>query len=78
MLAEGADVEVIADGRKFEELFKRYMPAWFEWARLHREAKADTDAKFAGATAAWRGRSQRPGKAELRLIFTRPYFAMER
>ena len=44
--ASNPDAEVIAAGQKFEDLFSRYMPAWLKWARLHREAKAETEAKF--------------------------------
>jgi hypothetical protein len=29
-----------------EHLEFPYMPAWLTWARLHREAKAETEAKF--------------------------------
>jgi hypothetical protein len=44
--AANPDAEVIAAGEKFERLLPRYMAAWFDWARLHREAKAEAEAKF--------------------------------
>jgi hypothetical protein len=44
--APNPDAEIIAAGQKFEELLGRYVPAWLNWARLHREAKAETVARF--------------------------------
>ncbi|WP_407174553.1 hypothetical protein [Bradyrhizobium sp. STM 3562] len=40
------DAKIIAAGVRFEKLLPKYMTAWFEWARLHREARAETYAKF--------------------------------
>jgi hypothetical protein len=40
----------------FEELFKKWLPVWFTWARLRREAQDEAEAKFGEEdinTAAW-------------------------
>ena len=53
--ASDADAEIIAAGEKFEQLLKQYIPAWFEWAKRHRAAKAETVVKFGGdyRSSAW-------------------------
>jgi hypothetical protein len=51
-----ADAEAVAAGAQFEALFTRWMPAWFEWARLHCEALDEVEAKFGeqdGENEAW-------------------------
>jgi hypothetical protein len=67
-MANQPDTEIIAAGQKFEALFTRYMPAWFEWARLHREAMAETEAKFGEdySSPAWREPS--PGQSPAQLF----------
>jgi hypothetical protein len=40
------DAEIVAAGIQFEALLTQWMPAWFEWARLHCEAKDEAIAKF--------------------------------
>ena len=45
-IANEADAEIIAAGKKFEELFPKYMKVWFQWSRLMREAHDQTNAKF--------------------------------
>jgi hypothetical protein len=50
------DAQVVAAGVRFEELFEKYVPAWFDWARLHCEAKEEAEAKFGEEnldSAAW-------------------------
>lgn len=69
VVADQPDTEIITAGRKFEEMFSRYMPAWFEWARLHREARAETKAKFGDdyGSPAWREPS--PGQSPAEKFF---------
>jgi hypothetical protein len=63
------DTEIITAGQKFEEMFSRYMPAWFEWARLHRDARAEAEAKFGDdySSPAWREPS--PGQSPAEKFF---------
>jgi hypothetical protein len=44
--APQSDAEVVTAGIKFEALLIQWMPAWFEWARLHVEALDKAVAKF--------------------------------
>jgi hypothetical protein len=45
-LLDVPDAEVVAAGKKFEALFTKYVPMWLEWAKLARQAKQETIAKF--------------------------------
>jgi hypothetical protein len=44
--AHQCDAEVVAAGIQFEALLTKWLPAWFEWARLRGEAQEETEAKF--------------------------------
>jgi hypothetical protein len=44
--APQSDAEIVAAGIQFEALLIQWMPRWFEWARLHCEAKEEAEAKF--------------------------------
>jgi hypothetical protein len=44
--ASQCDAAVVAAGVQFEELFAKYVPSWLAWARLWRDAQAETVAKF--------------------------------
>jgi hypothetical protein len=67
-IASQSDIEIITAGQKFEGLFTKYMPAWFEWARLAREAKAETKAKFGADYSAPAWREPLPGKSPAQLF----------
>ena len=50
------DAELVAAGAQFEALLTKWMPAWFEWARLHCDAQDEAEAKFGeqdGENEAW-------------------------
>src|SRR5229473_3054728 len=40
------DAEAVAAGIQFEALLAKYIPVWFDWARLNREAKEEAEGKF--------------------------------
>jgi hypothetical protein len=44
--ASQCDAAVVAAGVEFEELMTKWVPVWFNWARLRREAQDETEAKF--------------------------------
>ena len=51
-----ADADIVAAGAQFEALLAKWMPAWFDWACLHCEAKDEVEAKFGeqdGDNEAW-------------------------
>jgi hypothetical protein len=46
-IADAALDEVVIEyGRRFQEQFERFMPAWFEWAKRMRAARNETEEKF--------------------------------
>lgn len=68
VMADQTETEIITAGRKFEEMFSRYMPAWFQWARLAREAKTETKAKFGVDYSAPAWSEPLPGKSPAQLF----------
>jgi hypothetical protein len=69
VVADQTETKIITAGREFEGLFSQYMPAWLEWARLHREARAEAEAKFGDdySSPAWREPS--PGQSPAEKFF---------